>query len=128
MAFRTLLPYKRTLYGKHYTISRLIYRSHSIDIQDVVLIKYELVLSSPKLSQALIHFCSYFCTVTFTLGLIPVLEKTAKEPGTDVRIVNVRLLQVILVSRSLFTSQYPAPGHHDRHKACPCRKEVPKPG
>lgn len=32
---------------------------------------------------------SYFSTLTFTHALLPLLEKTSKEEGSDVRIVNV---------------------------------------
>ncbi|KAI0091332.1 NAD-P-binding protein [Irpex rosettiformis] len=54
------------------------YKKTLYDIQDVVLV-------------------NYFGTVTFTLGLLPLLEKTAKESGTDVRIVNVITTGIKLV-------------------------------
>ena len=93
-----MIPYKKTLYGKsctgsYYSGSRLLITLHIPDIQDVVLVKYVCGTNSSNLTASMlitiVTAYSYFSTVTFTLGLLPLLEKTAKEPGTDVRIVNV---------------------------------------
>lgn len=37
---------------------------------------------------------SYFSTFVFTETLLPLLKKSAAEPGSDVRIVNVCILAV----------------------------------
>lgn len=53
---------------------------------------------TPHCVMLIVYFPSHFSPFVFTQTLLPLLKQTAKEPESDVRIVNVRAqLPVMLV-------------------------------